>query len=193
MPASTHQLAASAYHLKPSDLRKLLLTASNFRDRCLIKTLWWLGVRRSELINLDVRDVDVARKRVTIHKGKGGKTRVIPIINDEYLSDLLLLIGSRKTGPIFLSNRHRGMALRSVNHIVATLGAQAGVANPNPRLSHLNPHLFRHSIARFLKSKRFSAEWIQNFLGHESYKTTMDMYGTLSIDEMQEVVERLLD
>ena len=52
---------------------------------------------------------------------------------------------------------------------------------------------FRHSIARFLKSKRFSAEWIQNFLGHESYKTTMDMYGTLSIDEMQEVAERLLD
>jgi integrase len=193
MPASTHQLAASAYHLKPSDLRKLLLTASNFRDRCLIKTLWWLGVRRSELINLDVRDVDVERKRVTIQKGKGGKTRVIPIINDEYLSDLLLLIGSRKTGPIFLSNRHRGMAPRSVNHIVATLGAQAGVANPNPRLSHLNPHLFRHSIARFLKSKRFSAEWIQNFLGHESYKTTMDMYGTLSIDEMQEVAERLLD
>ena len=193
MPASTHQLAASAYHLKPSDLRKLLLTASNFRDRCLIKTLWWLGVRRSELINLDVRDVDVARKRVTIQKGKGGKTRVIPIINDEYLSDLLLLIGSRKTGPIFLSNRNRGMAPRSVNHIVTTLGAQAGVANPNPRLSHLNPHLFRHSIARFLKSKRFRAEWIQNFLGHESYKTTMDMYGTLSIDEMQEVAERLLD
>jgi integrase/recombinase XerD len=193
MPAFKHQLAASAYHLKPSDLRKLLLTASNFRDRCLIKTLWWLGVRRSELIKLDVRDVDVARKRVTIHKGKGDKTRVIPIINDEYLSDLLLLIGSRKTGPIFLSNRHRGMAPRSVNHIVATLGVQAGVANPNPRLRHLNPHLFRHSIARFLKSKRFSAEWIQNFLGHESYKTTMDMYGTLSIDEMQEVAERLLD
>ena len=193
MPASTHQLAASAYHLKPADLRKLLLTASNFRDRCLIKTLWWLGVRRSELIHLDVRDIDVARKRVTIQKGKGGKTRVIPIINDEYLSDLFLLIGSRKTGPIFLSNRHRGIASRSVNHIVATLSAQAGVANPNPRLTHLNPHLFRHSIARFLKSKRFSAEWIQNFLGHESYKTTMDMYGTLSIDEMQEVAERLLD
>src|ERR1043166_2537125 len=180
MSASKHQLAASAYHLKPSDVQKLLLQANNFRDRCLIKTLWWLGVRRSELINLDVRDLDKKRKRITVRKGKGGKTRVIPIINDEYLSDLLLLIGSRKTGPIFLSNRHRGMAPRSVNPIVATLGAQAGVANPNPRLSHLNPHLFRHSIARFLKSKRLSAEWMQNFLGHESYKTTMDMYGTLS-------------
>jgi len=192
MPASKHQLPGSAYHLKPADVRKLLLSASNFRDRSLIKTLWWLGVRRSELINLDVRDCDAKRKRRTIHKGKGGKTRVIPIMNDEYLSDLLMLIGSRKTGPIFLSNRNRAMSLRSVNRIVATLGVQAGIVNPNPRLTHLNPHLFRHSIARFLKSKRFSAEWIQNFLGHESYRTTMDMYGTLSIDETQEVAERLL-
>jgi len=58
MAVSKHQLAASAYHLKPADVRKLLLSASNFRDRCLIKTLWWLGVRRSELIHLDVRDFD---------------------------------------------------------------------------------------------------------------------------------------
>jgi integrase len=111
MPTSTHQLPASAYHLTPADVQKLLLSASNFRDRCLLKTLWWLGVRRSELINLDVWDFDQERKRMTIHKGKGGKTRVIPIINDEYLSDLLMLIGSRKTGPIFLSNRHRAMSL----------------------------------------------------------------------------------
>ena len=193
MLASKNQLAASAYHIRPADMRKLLLAATNFRDRCLIKTLWWLGVRRSELIQLDVRDLDVERKRVTVQEGKGGKTRVIPIIDDEYLSDLIILTGNRKTGPIFLSNRNRKMAPRSVNHIVETIGAKARVTNPNPRLTHLNPHLFRHSIARFLKSKGFSAEWIQNFLGHESYKTTMDMYGTLSIDEMQEIATRLLD
>ena len=49
MSVSKHQLPASAYHIKPSDVRKLLLSTNNFRDRCLIKTLWWLGVRRSEL------------------------------------------------------------------------------------------------------------------------------------------------
>ena len=187
------QMAASAYHLKPADIKKLILAATNFRDRCLVKTLWWLGVRRSEFIHLDIRDLDVERKRITIREGKGRKTRVIPILDDEYLSDVLLLIGSRKTGPIFLSNRTCAMAPRLVNYVVATLGAKAGVTNPNPRLRHLNPHLFRHSIARFLKSKGFSAEWMQNFLGHESYKTTMDMYGTLSIDEMQEIATRLLD
>jgi integrase len=85
MPASKHQLAASAYHLKPSDVRKLLLAATNFRDRCLIKTLWWLGVRRRELIHLDIRDLDADRKRIIVREGKGGKTRVIPLIDDEYL------------------------------------------------------------------------------------------------------------
>jgi len=64
--------------------------------------------------------------------------------------------------------RRRMMTPRLVNHIVATLGLKAGVTHPNPRLTHLNPHLFRHSIARFLKSKIFSAEWsgspsVQNF------------------------------
>src|SRR5918992_820465 len=85
-------------------------------------------------------------------KGKGGKTRVILII-------------SWKTGPIFLRNRHRAMSLRSVNHIVAALGTQAGIANPNPRLTHLNPHLFRHLIAHFLKSKRSVQSGFRTFWG----------------------------
>ena len=46
----TQQLPASAYHLKYSEVKQLLLAADNFRDRCLVKTLWWLGVRRHELV-----------------------------------------------------------------------------------------------------------------------------------------------
>ncbi len=79
-----------------------------------------------------------------------------------------------------------------INHIVGKTGELARVENPNPRLRHLNPHILRHSISRWLKQQRFPAEWIQNFLGHESYKTTMDMYGTISIDEMQELASQKL-
>jgi integrase len=53
------QMQASAYHLKPPDIRKLIIATSNFRDRCIIKTLYWLGLRRQELVNLDVRDIDL--------------------------------------------------------------------------------------------------------------------------------------
>jgi integrase/recombinase XerD len=186
------QMRASAYHLKPQEIRKLIIAAPNFRDRCVIKTLYWLGLRRQELVNLDVRDIDFRRKRVTVRQGKSGKTRIVPMIDDEYIGDLKHLIGHRTAGPVFLSNQDRPVSIRRVNYIVEMLGEKADVQNPNPRLKHLNPHIFRHSIARFLKSKGFSAEWIQNFLGHESYKTTMDMYGTISLDEMQEIAARKL-
>jgi site-specific recombinase XerD len=87
-----------------------------------------------------------------------------------------------------MSNQGKGLSLRIVNHITQKTGQKAGITNPG--LKHINPHIFCHSIARFLKSKGLSAEWIQNFLGHESFKTTMDMYGTISIDKMQEVAEK---
>lgn len=186
------QMAASAYHLKPAEIRKLFIAAPNFRDRCILKSLYWLGLRRQELIDLDVRDIDFDRKRVKVREGKGAKTRIVPIIDEEFLSDLVHHIGQRKEGPVFRSNQDKALSPRIVNHIVEQVGKRAGIDNPNPRLQHLNPHIFRHSIARFLKSKGFSAEWIQNFLGHQSYKTTMDMYGTISIDEMQEFAERML-
>ncbi len=58
------QMAASAYNLKPAEIRKLFIAAPNFRDRCILKSLYWLGLRRQELIDLDVRDIDFDRKRV---------------------------------------------------------------------------------------------------------------------------------
>lgn len=190
--AMNQQMKASAYHLKPAEIKKIILATSNFRDRCIVKTLYWLGLRRKEVAGLDIRDIDFERKRVKVREGKGGKTRIVPIIDDEYLSDLKHLIGQKKDGPVFLSNQEKSISIRMINHIIEKAGNDAGVENPNPAREHLNPHLFRHSIARFLKSKGFSAEWIQNFLGHESYKTTMDMYGTISIDEMQEMAIKKL-
>ena len=82
--------------------------------------------------------------------------------------------------------------MRQVNYITQRAGELADVKNPNPKLTHINPHIFRHSITRYLKSSGLGGEWAQKFLGHNSIKTTMDIYGTISIDEMQEVAERRL-
>ncbi|GAX60910.1 tyrosine recombinase xerC 2 [Candidatus Scalindua japonica] len=192
------QMKASAYHLKPAEIKKLIVAAPNFRDRCIIKTLYWLGLRRSELVELDVRDIDYERKRVTVQRvtvrqGKGGKIRIVPIVDDEFVSDIKHLIGDRKSGAVFLSTHNKPLSNRALNYIVADVGEKAGIKPPQPKRKNINPHIFRHSIARFLKSKGFTAEWIQNFLGHQSYKTTMDMYGTIGIDEMQEIAERKLN
>ena len=183
----TQQMQSSAYPLKYADVRKLIVAAPNFRDRCVVKTLFWFGLRREELAELDIRDIDFERRRITVRMGKGEKTRVIPSIDEETLNDLRHLIGERQTGPVFLSGRNRKFSLRQVNYITQGVGVLARVHNPNPRLSHINPHIFRHSIARHLKNQGLSGEFIQNFLGHESIKTTMDTYGTMSLDEMEEM------
>ena len=61
----------------------------------------------------------------------------------------------RTVGPLFCATGQRAISLRLVNHIVQSVGESAGVTNPNPGRAHLNPHIFRHSIARFLKQKGF--------------------------------------
>ncbi len=81
------QLTVAAYHLKPSEINKIIMATNSFRDRCLNKTLYWAGLRRSEVQNLDIRDIDFNRKRITL-TGKRDKTRGVPIMIDEFLSDL---------------------------------------------------------------------------------------------------------
>ena len=65
------QLKASAYHLNLREIKKLFFVTHSFRDRCLLKTLFWAGLRREEATKLDVRDLDFERKRIKV-RGKGG-------------------------------------------------------------------------------------------------------------------------
>ena len=156
-----YQQKAAAYPLPLKDIKKLFLATSqsysvhSFRDRCLLKTLFWAGLRREEVTKLDVRDIDFERKRIKVN-GKGGKVRIVPIIDEEFLSDLNHWIGKSAEGLVF-GLYGKPLSLRAINYITQRAGERAGVKNPNPRLSHINPHIFRHSIARYLKSKGFSA------------------------------------
>jgi len=102
------------------------------------------------------------------------------------------MLSGRTEGFVFTKFDGKPLTVRMINYITAKAGKKACIKNPNQRLKHINPHIFRYSIARYLKNKGFSAEWIQNFLGYASYKTTMDMYGTLSIDEIQQEAEKRL-
>ncbi len=188
---ANYQLKAGAYHLQLKEIKKLFFSTTSFRNCCMLKFLFLAGLRRKEAIQLDVKDIDFDRKRIKV-KGKGNKTRTVPIIDDELFNELKYLLSGRTEGFIFVKSDGKPLTVRMINYITAKAGEKAGVKNPNPRLKYINPHIFRHSIARYLKNKGFSAEWIQNFLGHASYKTTMDMYGTLSIDEMKQEVERRL-
>ncbi len=186
------QLKPSQFALKPAEIRKIIYAAPNPRDRCLVRTLAETGIRRAEVASLDVRDLDLEDRRLAIRSGKGGKERVVPL-TEELASDLRLLIGRRGTGPIFLSNRQAALTPRQVNRIVARAGELASVKNPNPSAEGITCHLFRHSFARHWKQRGGDIESLAHILGHSSSATTVDLYGTQSIDDVQANYERIME
>lgn len=188
-----YQLKDSEFSLKPAALKKVIYAAKGFRDRCILKTFVQTGIRRAELSGLDIRDIDFKRRRLQIREGKGSKERLIPI-TDELASDLRHLIGNRRTGPLFLSLRGTSISVRSLNRIVREAGQLSGVKNPNPKYKgNLTCHLFRHSFARIWKSRGGSIESLAKILGHSSTATTVDLYGTESIDDVQQNYDQIMN
>jgi len=186
-----NQLKNSEYHLKPAEIKKVIYAAQNFRDRCLLKTLAHTAIRRAELAKLDIRDIDFKRNLIEIREGKGGKSRTVPM-SEELTSDLQHLIGTRKAGPVFLSQRNGPLTVRQVNWIVAKVGEASGVKNPNPDYKSITCHLFRHSFAREWKKRGGSIETLSKILGHTSIKTTLDEYGTEDLQDVQHNYELII-
>ncbi|MBW1812293.1 MAG: site-specific integrase [Deltaproteobacteria bacterium] len=77
-----------------------------------------------------------------------------------------------------------------MNRIVSKAGLRAGIQNPNPSLKNINPHLLRHSFSGNAKKGGLRIDVLSLILGHSSTKTTMDMYGTPNIDDIQEEYEK---
>lgn len=140
---------------------------------------------------LDVRDVNFEELEITIRSGKGGKQRVVPI-TDELGQDLRFLAGRRATGPVFLSLRKGPLTVRQLNRIVHDVGELAGVENPNPDAGGVTCHLFRHTFARQWKARGGDIETLSNILGHESSATTVDLYGTQSVEDMKENYRKVM-
>ena len=108
------------------------------------------------------------------------------------------VLGGSKDGYLFPAvsslNNKGHISTTEINRIVAKAGHRAQLENPVPELKNINPHILRHSCARILKDRGLSLEVVQKVLGHLSYKTTMDLYGTKSISEMDdELKEKMGD
>jgi len=188
----SQQLKNSEFHLKPAEIKKVIYSPTlTFRDRCILKTLALTAMRRAELAALDIRDVDLGKCLIHIRDGKGGKSRIVPV-TDDLASDLKHLFQHRKTGPVFLSQRGSYLTPRQINWIVARAGKLAGVEHPNPNYDHLTCHLFRHSFAREWKKRGGSIESLSKILGHTSVKTTLDVYGTETLQDVQENYKQLV-
>jgi integrase/recombinase XerC len=148
------------------------------RDRAILELFYASGLRLSELVGIDLDDLDLASKRVRV-LGKGGKQRIVPFNGAAarairaYLKDRETLgqdgpeSQSRSSSrPLFLNYRGGRLTVRSVDRLVrryATVsGARAGTS----------PHALRHSFATHLLQRGADLRAIQEMLGHSRLSTT---------------------
>jgi len=195
----SHQLKRSEATLSQREALNVIHSTKTFRDRCIIECLYFGGMRVQEVAGPEVlkrkgrlvevgghlfpEDFDFERNVIHVRKSKFGKTRTVPFIDVNFRADLRQLTRTLKRGePVFDVKR------RMIQLIVQRAAEAAGITNPYSGATHVHPHVFRHSIARHLKSAGYAAEFIQKFLGHSSITITMDTYGTLSLGEMQQMI-----
>ncbi len=158
------------------------------RDLLLIELLYASGARVSEVVGLNLEDVDYSRKVLRV-MGKGSKQRMVPY--GEPAADALdrwIRLGRQalatETSPpaLFLNSRGKRVGVRQVYGLVAALTAQTqtGVAGP---------HALRHSAATHLLDGGADLRAVQELLGHASLGTTQ-IYTHVSIDRLKSSYEQ---
>ena len=191
---------ANEYYLGSEEMNTIIASAKNLKESVVLKLLARTGMRRFELTNLKVKDVDFERKRVFIAHGKGGndkdpKSRTVPI-DEDTLQSLKFYLEGRRDGFLIQSNKKgfEGISLSQINRIVANSAKRAKINNPNPKLKNMNPHIFRHSFVRLSLSSGIPFNMIQQMAGHTDARITLQMYGKPSIEDTQKLYEeKLLD
>ncbi len=160
------------------------------RDRAILETLYASGVRVSELVGLDVDDLDLRRGELRV-VGKGDKERLAllgrPAVAAlrRYLADgrPALQREGRATRALFLNRLGGRLSVRSVSEMVRRAGRSAGLSQ------RVTPHLLRHTFATHLLDGGADLRAVQELLGHESIATTQ-IYTHVSTRHARQVYDR---
>ncbi len=157
------------------------------RDRALMETLYSTGMRRLELANLKLYDLDTERGTVTIRQGKGKKDRVIPIGDraavwlDKYIREARPeLVVEPDDRTVFLSNAGEPFCLDHLSDLVREHVDAAGIGKRGAC------HMFRHSMATLMLENGADIRYIQQMLGHADLKTTQ-IYTQVSIRQLKRI------
>ena len=187
-------------YLEPEQVERLIDTATNPRDRLLVRIPWRSGIRVSELISIRIQDIDFDNRAIVIKvqkiRKRDGKAierrRVVPI--DQGTLDMVReYLEWRKQFPykgelLFPISRAR------VNQIYWKLGRRAGIKEiGDPAISKhrkLHPHVLRQSFAIHAVKRGMRVERLQKILGHQS-PTTTSVYLQWSSADLHEDYDKI--
>ena len=157
-------------------------------DRLVVSMLYGLGLRRSELIGMNISDVDFGRKVVKV-RGKGDKMREIPILDalcEEillYLEAVEAMCGGKRSlkEPLLVTGQGQRLYPVYVDKAVKSeLGGVKGITGKK------SPHVLRHSLATGLLNEEADLNSIKELLGHSSLAATQ-VYTHSSISRLKDI------
>ncbi len=170
------KLIESAFARNDSDLLGL-------RDRAILEVFYSSGLRISELVGLNLDDIDFISGIVKI-RGKGKKERIVPI-GEAALSTIRKYLHRRKKQlpAIFLNKNSSRITTRGVRFILVRYLRLAGI---KPGVS---AHTFRHSFATHLLNRGADLRTVQELLGHANLSTTQ-IYTHLTTEKLKSVYDK---
>ena len=166
------------------------------RDQAILYLLYYTGVRASELVNLELQNVDIKRRLIRVF-GKGSKERVVPFteecrdILNNYLKETRPTLdakvplidpasGETKKPYLFFNNNGHKLTTRGLEYILDQIENKTG------SFVGLHPHILRHSFATHLLENGLDLRVIQELLGHESINATQ-VYTHVSEKAMKDI------
>ena len=166
-------------------------TAMGLRDRSILELLYSTGLRRRELVKLNLSDFSFERRELIIVNPKGKKDRLVPVgeAASQYTEAYCRMVrpwmvGSQQEKALFVSHRGGGrLSLRSVSKIVLNAARASGVTK------RVSPHSFRHAMATHMLRNQADLRHIQAILGHAQITST-ELYTHLSLEDLKEAVRR---
>ncbi len=148
------------------------------RDAAIMELFYSTGMRLSELVGLDVKDVDPVGESARVF-GKGAKERICPVGRPALEAISRYRHSARvHEGPLFLNKSRRRISARSVNFLLKLRLAQAGLP------ADLSPHKLRHSFATHLLDNGADLRSVQALLGHASLSTTQ-IYTHVTVERLK--------
>ncbi len=163
-------------------------TDRGLRDHAMIVLLYSSGLRVSELVNLQMSNINVESGFVRV-TGKGDKTRVVPIASvaldalREWAQSARPKFARPGEGHVFLNNRRRPLTRQGVWKLLGRYARIAGISKT------VSPHTLRHSFATHLLRGGADLRSVQSMLGHKDISTT-EVYTHVATDHLRSVHTR---
>ena len=166
--------------ISKEEVVRIIKNTNNIKHRCIVSLIYSAGLRRSELIQLKLIDIDSHRMLIRIENAKGGKDRNT-VLSPFLLNDLRVYYKQWKPkNYLFEGPQGYPYSATSIAKIIQNAAKKAGIRK------RVTPHMLRHSFATHLLENGTDLRYIQELLGHSSSKTT-EIYTHVATNNIQKI------